>query len=206
MAKLDKQDQRIANLFGTQDVPEVDTKTLERYRAYLQQHLALPCQLTGIEDFDWEEYYVIGPGSKAEHERLQLTASSVRLRSRFRQQQRCSVSRMLRLSDTFPTLAQELVKSLRATGRAGLAEQIEAAVIGRVSFDNAANAGYIYLEPSRNLNVVEANIVGTRHGETIPVETQFWTTIDTDNFDRILGIEILDPGSLKAELRRRASG
>ena len=92
------------------------------------------------------------------------------------------------------------MKSLRATGRAGLAEQIEAAVIGRVSFDNAANAGYIYLEPSRNLNVVEANIVGTRHGETIPVETQFWTTIDTDNFDRILGIEILDPGSLKAEL------
>jgi hypothetical protein len=31
MAKLDKQDQRIANIFGTQDIPEVDTETLERY-------------------------------------------------------------------------------------------------------------------------------------------------------------------------------
>ena len=97
------------------------------------------------------------------------------------------------------------MKSLRAMGRIELAEQIEVAIIGRVSFDNAANAGYVYLEPSRELNVVEANIVGTRHGATIPVETQFWTNIDMDNFDRILGIEILDPGALKTELRRRAS-
>jgi len=29
MAKLDKHDQRIANIFGTQDVPEVDTETLD---------------------------------------------------------------------------------------------------------------------------------------------------------------------------------
>jgi hypothetical protein len=54
MAKLDKQDQRIATIFGTQDVPEVDTETLAHYLDHLQQHLALPCQLTGIEDFDWE--------------------------------------------------------------------------------------------------------------------------------------------------------
>ena len=76
MAKLDKQEQRLANIFGTQDVPEVDTETLERYLDHLKQHLALPCQLTGIEDFDWEEYYVIGPGSKAEHERLRKTRPS----------------------------------------------------------------------------------------------------------------------------------
>jgi hypothetical protein len=76
MAKLDKQEQRIANIFGTQEVPEVETETLERYLNHLQQHLALPCQLTGSEDFDWEEYYVIGPGSKAEHERLRKTRPS----------------------------------------------------------------------------------------------------------------------------------
>jgi hypothetical protein len=76
MAKLDKQDQRIAKIFGTQDVPAVDTETLARYLDHLKQHLALPCQLTGIEDFDWEEYYVIGPGSTAEHERLRKTRPS----------------------------------------------------------------------------------------------------------------------------------
>ena len=76
MAKLDNQDQRIATIFGTQEVPEVDTDTLERSLDHLKQHLALPCQLTSIEDFDWEEYYVIGPGSKAEHERLRKTRPS----------------------------------------------------------------------------------------------------------------------------------
>jgi hypothetical protein len=76
MPQLDKQDQRIADIFGTQDVPEVDTETLEHYLDHLQRHVALPCQLTGIEDFDWEEYYVIGPGSKAEHERLRKTRPS----------------------------------------------------------------------------------------------------------------------------------
>ena len=113
---------------------------------------------------------------------------------------------MLKLIDTFPTIAHELVEALRGSGRPALAEQIELAVIGRVTFDNAANAGYIYVEPTRNLNVVEANVIDTRHGETIPVETQFWTNVDTDNFNRIFGIEILDPGSLKTELRRLASG
>ena len=110
------------------------------------------------------------------------------------------------VSDVFPTLTQDRLKSLRAMSRTELAEQIKVAIVGRVSFDNAANAGYIYLEPSRDLNIVEVNIIGIRHSSTIPVETQFWINIDTDNFDRILGIEILDPGSLTTELRRRASG
>jgi hypothetical protein len=76
MAKLDKQDQRLADIFGTPELPEVDTESLERYLDHLTQQLALPCPLTGIEDFDWEEYYVIGPGSKAEHERLRKTRPS----------------------------------------------------------------------------------------------------------------------------------
>jgi len=37
---------------------------------YLKQNLELPCHLTGIENFEWEEYYVVGPGSKKEYERL----------------------------------------------------------------------------------------------------------------------------------------
>ena len=44
------------------------------------------------------------------------------------------------------------------------------AVIDRVTFDESASARYIYVRPSRDLNVVEANIIGVRHGETIEVE------------------------------------
>src|SRR5215813_2994723 len=79
MPTLDKQDQRLADIFGAKEVPDVTTKTLERYLAYLKQHLTLPCQLTGIEDlgcFSWEEYYTFGPGSKKEYEQLKKKRAS----------------------------------------------------------------------------------------------------------------------------------
>ena len=76
MSKFDKQRQRLADIFGTEDVPSVDAGTLKRYLDHLKQHLEFPCQLTGIEDFPWEEFYVIGPGSKKEHERLRKTRPS----------------------------------------------------------------------------------------------------------------------------------
>ena len=76
MTKLDKLRQRIASIFEMKDVPSVDIETLERYLDYLKKHLELPCQLTGIEDFPWEEFYVIGSGNKEEHERLRKTRPS----------------------------------------------------------------------------------------------------------------------------------
>ena len=110
------------------------------------------------------------------------------------------------LVEAFPALASELTQSLRNAGRDALAEQIETATITRVTFDSDHNVGYIYLDPSRDLNVVERNIIGVRHGETIPVETPFWTVVDTDNFDRVAGIEILDARKLEADLIRHAIG
>ena len=76
MTTYDQQRQRLADIFGTDDVPVVEPETLERYLDYLKQHLELPCQLTGIEDFPWEEIYVIGPGDKEEHEELRKTQPS----------------------------------------------------------------------------------------------------------------------------------
>ncbi len=32
--------------------------------------------LTGSEDFEWEEFYIIGPGSKKEHKQLRKTRAS----------------------------------------------------------------------------------------------------------------------------------
>ncbi len=111
---------------------------------------------------------------------------------------------MSKLIDAFPALVNELAQSLRNIGRDALAEQIESATIARVTFDGHHNVGYIYLDPSRALNIVETNIIGVRHGETIPAKTSFWTVVDTDNFERVAGIEILSPGELAKELARRA--
>lgn len=94
---------------------------------------------------------------------------------------------MSALTASFPSLASELSRSLRVAGRAVLADQVDAAAIARVSFDAAANAAYIYAQPSRHLNAVETNI-------------------DTDNLGRLVGIEILAPCDLKDELRKYACG
>ena len=59
----DSQDQRLADIFGTQTVPKVTEETLAIYLDYLKQHLEVPCQLTGIESlgcFAWEASYIFG--------------------------------------------------------------------------------------------------------------------------------------------------
>ena len=79
MPKLDKQDQRIADILGTKDVPDVTDKTLEIYLDYLKQNLGMPCQVTDIEDmgcFAWEEYYTFGPGSERKYEKLKKKRAS----------------------------------------------------------------------------------------------------------------------------------
>lgn len=113
---------------------------------------------------------------------------------------------MLMLVKSFLSLALELSRGLRAAGRAPLADQVDAAAIASVTFDDSANAGYIHVQPSRALNDEETIIVGVRHGKTIEVEIRYWTYIDTDNFGRLAGIEILAPGDLKSELRTHADG
>ena len=75
MTEIDKQDERISSIFGG-EIPNVAEESLATYLAYLKEPLELPCELTGIEDFDWEEYYVLGPGDQKEYERLKKTRPS----------------------------------------------------------------------------------------------------------------------------------
>jgi len=69
MVEFDKQEKRIMAILGTKKL-DVTRATLKRYLKYLKRHVEFPCQLTGIEDFDWEESYVFGPGNKREYEEV----------------------------------------------------------------------------------------------------------------------------------------
>jgi hypothetical protein len=110
------------------------------------------------------------------------------------------------LRTAFPDLMAEIVEALQRLGRIDLAEQLHDAFVSAVTFDNSANAGYIYLRAGRPLNTVEERVVGVRHGETICLETSHSINLDTDNFGRLTGIELLSaPGAWKGELRRRAA-
>ncbi len=78
-SNFEKQQQRIGEIVGFDEegkVLDVNSQTLAIYRDYLEQNLEFPCLVTGMEDFHWEEYYIIGPGSKKEHERLRKTKPS----------------------------------------------------------------------------------------------------------------------------------
>ena len=76
MSDYEEQEKRIASILGSNDVPSVNRKTLRMFRDYLKKNLELPCLLTGIEDFPWEERFVFGFGDKAEYERLKKTRPS----------------------------------------------------------------------------------------------------------------------------------
>jgi len=75
MNDSDAQEKRIEQILG-EDNLNVSDESLEIYRSYLQKNIVLPCELTGIEDFSWEEFYVFGPGNKKEYEKLKKTQPS----------------------------------------------------------------------------------------------------------------------------------
>lgn len=78
-SSCEEQEERVGAIIGLDkdgEVPSVKTETLAIYRSYLEKNLEFPCLVTGKEDFHWEEYYIIGPGSKKEHQRLRKTKPS----------------------------------------------------------------------------------------------------------------------------------
>jgi hypothetical protein len=70
----DEQEQRILAVIGDEDADFFDA--LARWNEFLSSSLKLPCEVTGIEDFGWEEFYILGSGDKAEYERLQRSRPS----------------------------------------------------------------------------------------------------------------------------------
>jgi uncharacterized protein YuzE len=105
----------------------------------------------------------------------------------------------------FPDLVSQLEAALGATR--DFVDQIRKARVVRVTFDPDANAGYIYVRSGRELNAVERNVIGVKHGHTMEVPGERWMNIDLDNFERLMGIELLavspDQGRRLTELSKR---
>ncbi len=78
MDEFEKQEKRIIAILGTKKL-DVTRKTLKTYLEYLKRHVDMPCQITGIEDFEWEERYVFGFGSKREYEELKRPSHPIRI-------------------------------------------------------------------------------------------------------------------------------
>lgn len=68
-------EQKLEGVLGTKNL-EVNQSNLKKYLKYMKQNLTIPCLVTGIEEFEWEEHYTIGPGSKKEYQKLKKTKPS----------------------------------------------------------------------------------------------------------------------------------
>ena len=75
MTQLDAQDARFEAIIGDDEESRFD-ECITKFYDHLTTSLQLPCDVTGTEDFRWEEYYVIGPGDPKEHERLRKNQPS----------------------------------------------------------------------------------------------------------------------------------
>ena len=91
----------------------------------------------------------------------------------------------LELKQLLPEFVVKLTDALRAAGHLHLAEDLQLAELERWTFDQSCDAVYLYVRAGRDLNVVEKNVIGEKHGETISVRHRFWVNIDTDNFGRL---------------------
>lgn len=69
------QDKRIASILGEIEDLNFD-ETIDIFYEYLKSNLLLPCKVTGIEDFRWEEIYVFGYGDEDEYDHLKKTQPS----------------------------------------------------------------------------------------------------------------------------------
>ena len=73
--RRDDQDKRIASILGEIEDLKFD-ETIDIFCEHLKTNLSLPCKVTGIEDFRWEEFYVLGPGDREEYDHLKKTQPS----------------------------------------------------------------------------------------------------------------------------------
>ncbi|MCK5130787.1 MAG: hypothetical protein KAR40_01375 [Candidatus Sabulitectum sp.] len=71
----EEEEKRISKILDSQDTFVTETNLLKYYK-YLKKNVQKSCVLTGMEDFDWEEPYVIGGWSEDEYEKKKLTNPS----------------------------------------------------------------------------------------------------------------------------------
>lgn len=71
--------ERIKQVFGTDEIPDVSESTIKIYCEYIKKNLICPCLLTGIESmgfFAWEERFEFGYGSKDEYKQTRQEEGS----------------------------------------------------------------------------------------------------------------------------------
>ena len=107
---------------------------------------------------------------------------------------------MSSLAETLPDLVSDIENALIRIGRGDVADQLREAHLERWTYDEFANVAYLYLASPRALSVVDQNVLGVKHGETLCPSDDLPVNLDLDNHRRLTGIELLDARSIISQL------
>ena len=130
----------------------------------------------------------------ARRERASLFCARVELERHARGASTSPLEASMRsFAGALPELAFDLSLELRATGRADLARELEACTVKSVSYNPEANVGLIALEPQRQLNAVERNVIGQKLGQVIPFSNTPYASLQLDNFGRVVAVDLVTP-------------
>ena len=111
---------------------------------------------------------------------------------------------MQRLADLLPEFARQVEDHLRQASGAELADQIPLVAVLRWTYDASADAGFIYVEPSRPLNIAERGLIKSFHSHSVELKgLPGWILVDVDNLGRITGIELLNRADIFSQLSRK---
>ena len=66
---------KIRQILGSKNI-DTSLENSIKYLEYIKQNIQLPCFVTGVEEFEWEEEYTMGSGSKKEYAKLKKTQPS----------------------------------------------------------------------------------------------------------------------------------
>ena len=110
---------------------------------------------------------------------------------------------MTSLVEALPELVADIEGALIRIGRGNVADQLREVELERWTYDQFANVGNLYVRSPRALDVVDRNIIGVKHGETLCPSDDLAVNLDLDNHGRLIGIELLDARSIIAHLEKK---
>ncbi len=98
-----------------------------------------------------------------------------------------------RLESALPSLCAEIIRLSTVAARTDISDQIPALHIeSRCGCGDDFCSPFYVVNESRPLNIVEKNVIGQRHGETVALDPDDgYINIDLDNFGRVVTIEVL---------------
>ena len=105
----------------------------------------------------------------------------------------------MKLDEALPFLVLDLEAALAHLGRGRVAVQLRDVVIERWTYDEHADAGYVYLRsPKAPVGVQPA-------GETVSVFDELGINLETDSQGHLVGMEIQGAHAIVAQLEQQAT-